>query len=145
MTTTTDQANDARPKEVTRGVQLLNASLVLGLLRAILNLVERTSGTTLIVSGLFVVVFFALWFFIVMQISARRNLARILVLIIVVVLILSIPVTLLLVPGAVSVFVDDFRRNIFIGILGVLISLLQLLGTYLLFTTKSNQWFKTSK
>ncbi len=128
--------NPARPSEVTRAVQLLSASLAIGLLRSILNLVQRTSGTTLIVALVVVVAFFVVCSFIVLKISAGKNWARIVVLIIVVIL-------LCFIPFAVPAYLQELRQNVFVGLLGILITLLQLVGTYLLFTKNSNQWFRT--
>jgi hypothetical protein len=139
------QTDLARPEEVKRGVLFLSASLVLGLLSALLNLAQNASGGVLLVALLIVIAFFALCFFVLRQIARGRNWARIIVLVVVGLLLLSLPVTLLLVPGALAGYLDDFRRNLFRGILGVVISILQLAGTYQLFTRNSNRWFKTQK
>lgn len=143
--TTESQMSIVRPAEVSRGVLFLYASLALGLLRAMLNLAQRTSGRTLIVSLLVVVSFSIICFFVVKKVSAGRNWARLLVLIVIALLILSVPITLLLLPSALSAYLADFRSHMILGVLGVVITLLQLLGAGFLLTPNSNQWFKAQK
>ncbi|HSS18784.1 MAG TPA: hypothetical protein VLL54_01670 [Pyrinomonadaceae bacterium] len=139
------QTNAPRPKEVTRGALFLSASLGLGVVRGIVNLTQRTSGTTLIVASIVVIAFFAVLFFGVTQVLAGRNWARITILVIVAILILSIPVTLILFPSALPAYLQDLKTNKFLGTLGIVISVLQILGTYQLFTRNSNQWFRTRR
>lgn len=143
--TTESQINIVRPAEVSRAILFLYASLVLGLLRAILNLVQRTSGTTLLVSLVVVVSFSIICFYVVMKVSAGRNWARLLVLVIIALLILSVPITLVLVPSALSVYLADFRAHLLLGVLGVAITVFQFLGAGFLLAPNANAWFKARK
>jgi hypothetical protein len=65
----------------------------------------------------------------------RRNWARIVVLILV----------LCNVPFAILAYPAEVRKNVLSGSLSIIIVLLQLIGTYLLFTKNSNLWFRTRK
>jgi hypothetical protein len=132
------EATAERPWEVTRAVQFLTSSLAIGLLKSIFNLAQRTSGAPMILAILIVTAFYGLLFFVVMKIAAGRNWARIIVLIIVLALVLFI-------PFAIPAFLEEVRRNIVSGTLSIIITILQLIGTYLLFTSKSNLWFRTRK
>ena len=127
-------AKAERPRNVTRAVQFLASSLAIGLLTSIFRLTQRTSGAPMLLALLLVIVFFGLLFFLVMKVSAGRNWARIVVLILV-----------LFVPFAIPAYLEELRRNAFSGTLSIIIVLLQLSGTYLLFTRKSNIWFRTRK
>jgi FtsH-binding integral membrane protein len=139
MESTTDEIDNAvRPPAVARGAQLLAAALAIGLFRSILNLAQNSSGVTMIFALLIVIAFFGLLFFVVMQISAGKNWARILVLIIVLVLILFL-------PFSIPAYLQELRRSVLLGALGIIITLLQLVGTALLFTRQSNLWFRTRK
>lgn len=128
-------ANVERPREVTKAVQFLASSLAIGLLNAIFTLVQRTTGIPMLVVLIIVIAFFSLLFFLVMKISAGRNWARIIWLILVLV---NAPFAILAYPEAV-------RRNVISGSLSIIIVILHLIGTYLLFTKKSNLWFRTRK
>jgi hypothetical protein len=129
------KANVGRPREVTRGVQLLASSLAIGLLNSIFTLVQRTSGVPRLLLLLIVVAFFSLPFFLVIKISTGRNWARLIVLILVV----------LNVPFAILAFPEAVRGNVISGTLSIIIVLLQVIGTCLLFTKNSNLWFRTRK
>jgi drug/metabolite transporter (DMT)-like permease len=48
-------------------------------------------------------------------------------------------------PFAISSGVQELRSNFLSGSLSIIIVILQLLGTYLLFTKNSNLWFKSRK
>jgi len=124
-----------RPSQVARGLQLITASLVIGLVNAIFNLAQRVSGTSLVFALLVVVLFFGVGFLWINRISARRNWARIVWLVLV----------LFGTPFAILANVGEIRRNVLAGTLSIIVTLLQLLGTYLLFTKQSNLWFRTRK
>jgi hypothetical protein len=128
-------ANAERPREVTRAVQLLASSLAIGLLNSVFHLAQRTSGVPMFLALLIVILSFGLLFFLVMKVSAGRNWARIIVLILV----------LCGIPFAIPAYLQEVRRNVLSGTLSIIIVLLQLGGTYLLFTRKSNLWFRTRK
>jgi hypothetical protein len=128
-------ANAERPREVTRAVQFLASSLAIGLLNSVFHLAQRTSGVPMFLALLIVILSFGLLFFLVMKVSAGRNWARIIVLILV----------LCGIPFAIPAYLQEVRRNVLSGTLSIIIVLLQLGGTYLLFTRKSNLWFRTRK
>ena len=128
-------ANVERPRSVTKAVQFLASALAIGLLNAIFILAQRTTGIPMLVVLIIVIAFFSLLFFLVMKISAGRNWARIIWLILVLV---NAPFAILAYPEAV-------RRNVISGSLSIIIVILHLIGTYLLFTKKSNLWFRTHK
>lgn len=65
----------------------------------------------------------------------RRNWARIVWLVIV----------LFGLPFAIPANLQEIRRNVLSGTLSVIVTLLQVIGTYLLFTRNSNLWFRTRK
>ena len=136
MEPTSEQpARAERPREVSRAVQFLNSSLAIGLLTSILRLTQRVSGTTMLFALLIVIAFFGLLFFLVMKISVGRNWARILCLVLI----------LFGLPFAISAYLQEVRTNFVSGTLSIIITLLQLIGTYFLFTRKSNLWFRTRK
>src|SRR6185436_15000813 len=116
--------NGERPVQVNRAIQLLFASLAIGLLRAIVGLTQRVSGTPLILAILVVCTVFALGFILVWRISARGNWARIILLVLV----------LFGLPFAIMTSVAELKQSVASGSLSIIIALLQLLGTYLLFT-----------
>jgi hypothetical protein len=125
----------ARPKEATLAVQFLYASLTIGLIRAVFGLTQRTSGAALILAALIVVSVFALGFFLVWKISARRNWARIILLVLV----------LINLPFAVLGNISEFKRSVLSGALSIFIEVILWIGTYLLFTRNSNLWFRRGK
>jgi hypothetical protein len=126
-------ANVERPRAVTRAVQFLSSAVVIGLLNAIFTLAQRARGIPMLVALIIVGAFFALLFFLVRKISAGRKWARIIWLILV----------LCNVPFAVLAYPEAIRRNVISGTLSIFSVVLQLIGTYLLFTKNSNLWFKT--
>ena len=127
--------NGERPVQVNRAIQLLLASLAIGLLRAIVGLTQRVSGTPLILAILVVCTVFALGFLLVWRISARGNWARIILLVLV----------LFGLPFAIMTSVAELKHSVASGSLSIIIALLQLLGTYLLFTRDANLWFRKLK
>jgi len=136
MESTSEQKTNAeRPREVTRAVRFLVSSLAIGLLNAMFHLVQRTSGAPMVFALLIVIAFFGLLFFLVMKISAGRNWARIILLVLV----------LFGIPFAIPAYLEEVRRNVLSGSLSIIISILQLIGTYLLFTKQSNLWFRARK
>jgi hypothetical protein len=128
-------ANGERPTQVTRAVQLLTISLVIGEIMALLDLAYRTSGSALILAGLIVVVFFLVGFILVWRISARSNWARILLLVLV----------LINLPFAVLANVAQLKESVRSGVVSIFIEVILWIGTYLLFTKNSNAWFGRHK
>ena len=138
MEPTVEQSNLERPKSVAKAVQLLASAVAIGLLNAILTVVQRTSGIPMLVVLLIVIAFFGLLFFLVIKISAGRNWARLVWLAWVLLLIANISFSILAYPETVG-------KNVISIILSIITMILQLIGTALLFTKNSNVWFKTSK
>jgi hypothetical protein len=128
-------ANLERPKRVTAGVQVLLASLALGTITAAIHVFRNAIGTSLMLALLIVLAFFGLVFLLVWRIAAGRNWAQIILLVLIVV------GTPLAVPG----YFASLKHNIVSGSLSIFISMLQLIGTFLLFTGKSNPWFRKRK
>ncbi len=124
-----------RPREVMRAVQFLFAAIMIGLITAILNLAQRISGAPMIFALLIVIGFFGLCYLLIRTISAGRNWARIILLVLV----------LLNLPFAVLSDIAALRESILLGTLSIIIIILQLIGTYLLFTKNSNLWFRMRK
>jgi len=124
-----------RPERVTTAVQVLTASLVLGVLTAAFNVVRVASGKTMLVALVIVLAFFGLGFLLVWRIAAGKNWARIFLLVLV---ILGTP---LAIPG----YRASLRLNVVAGSVSILINILQVIGAYLLFTGTSNSWFRKRK
>ena len=124
-----------RPREVVRAVQFLFAAIAIGLITAILNLAQRVSGAPMIFALLIVIAFFGLCYFLIRTISAGRDWARIILLVLV----------LLNLPFAILSDIAALRQSILLGTLSIIIIILQLIGTYLLFTKNSNLWFRMRK
>jgi hypothetical protein len=82
-----------------------------------------------------VIAFFGLLFILVMKISAGRNWARIVCLVLV----------LFGLPFAIPAYLQEVRTNVLSGTLGIIVTILQLIGSCLLFTRNSNLWFRTRK
>jgi hypothetical protein len=133
--TSEQHANAERPREVSRAVQFLISSLAIGLMASIFHLAQRLSGVPMFFALLIVIAVFAVGFLLVNRISARRNWARIVWLVLV----------LFGLPFAIPANLQEVRRNVLSGTLSVIITILQLIGTYLLFTRNSNRWFRTRK
>ena len=124
-----------RPKEVTRAVQLISASFVIGGLRAVFDLAQKVSGAWYLLTILLLVAFLGIFFFFVWKIATGRNWARITFLVL---LLIGLP---LAVPG----YIGELRTRLLYGSLSIVIAILQLIGAYLLFTKQSNLWFRTRK
>lgn len=124
-----------RPPETTSAVLLLFASLTIGLIRATFGLTQIASGTALIFAGLIVTAFFALGFFLAWKIFTGKNWARVLLLVLV----------LINFPFALLGNFGELKQNILSGVLSIVIEVILWIGTYLLFTKKSNVWFKGRK
>ena len=132
---TEDDANLERPKRVTAGVQFLLTSLTLGTITAAVHVFRNAARTSMMLALLIVLAFFGLGFLLVWRIAAGKNWARIILLVLVVV------GTPLAVPG----YFSSLKQNVVSGSLSIFISLQQLIGTFLLFTGKSNPWFRKRK
>lgn len=125
----------SRPIEVTRAVQLIYASFAIGAIRAVFDLAQKISGVPLLLALLGLVIFFAICFFFVSKIAAGRNWARIVLLLL---LVIGLPFAI---PG----YIVELRTNPLHGSISIVMAILQLIGTYLLFTKNSNLWFRSRK
>ena len=128
-------ANIERPIQATTAVQLLLASLAIGMIRAVFGLTQRVSGAPLILATLIVIAVFALGFLLIWRISVRGNWARIILLVLV----------LFGLPFAIIAGVAELKQSVASGFLSIIIAILQLIGSYLLFTKNSNAWFRRRK
>lgn len=127
--------NAARPARVSQAVLLLKFALALGALTGALHVIRAVAGTTMVIALVMVIAFFASGFLLVWRISLGNNWARILLLVLVVV------GTPLAVPG----YIRDLKHGLAWPAVSILITMLQLVGTYLLFTGSSNAWFRKGK
>ncbi len=127
--------NISRPVAVTRAVQLLSASFVIGAIRAVYNLVHKFSGTTLVLSIVFLIIFFGICFFFVSKIAAGRNWARIVFLVL---LIIGLPL-------ATPTYIAELRTNLPYGLVSIVVAIIQVLALVLLFAKTSNPWFRKHK
>lgn len=123
-----------RPIQVTRAIQLLMSSLVIGFIASAVRLAGLISGTELVLALLILIAFLAIYFCLIRKISAGRNWARIILLVLV----------LLGTPFAIPAYIAEVRRNILPGTLSIIMVALQLIATYLLFKKNSNLWFRKS-
>jgi len=128
-------ANLVRPKAVTRAVQVISASFVIGGIRSVFDLKQKLSGGSFLAAILLLLVFLGICFFFVSKIAAGRNWARFTLLVLL----------LVQLPFAVLGSIAELKTNLLHGSLSVIIALLQLIGTYLLFTRNANPWFRSRK
>lgn len=127
--------NVSRPLEATSAVWFIAASFAIGGIRTVFDLAHKMSGGLLLLGFLALVVFLGICFFFVSQIAAGRNWARIVFLVL---LIIGLPFAI---PG----YLVELRTSLPRGAISILMAILQLLGTWLLFTKKSNLWFRLRK
>jgi hypothetical protein len=130
-----DGTDSQRPKRVTTGVQILLASLALGTITAAVHVFQNAARRSLVLALFIVLAFFGLGFLLVWRIAVRKNWARIILLVLV----------LFGTPLAVPGYLMSLKRSVVFGSVSILINILQLIGTYLLFTGRSNLWFRKRK
>ncbi len=135
MTPTVNDATIQRPSRVSTAVLLLKAALALGAMTSAAHVIRAVSGTTMIVALALVIAFFAIGFLLVWRISLGNNWARIILLVLVIV------GTPLSVPG----YIRDLKHSLAWPAVSIVITILQLVGTFLLFTGSSNPWFRKAK
>ena len=135
MDPTIESATDSRPKVITTAIRILTLSIAIGLLMSLVRVAQQVSGAPLVLAILIVLAFFGVFLFLVSRIWAGRNWARIVFLILV----------LIGLPFAIPNYIAELRKNVLSGSVSMLIVILQLLGTYLLFTKNSNTWFRAPK
>jgi len=124
-----------RPREATRAVQLISASFLIGGIRAAFELTHKVSGVYFLVAIFLLIAFFGICFFLVSKIAAGRNWARIVFIVLV----------LIGLPFAILGYIQELRTSLLSGSISIIIAILQLIGTYLLFTKNSNAWFRRTK
>ena len=132
---TEDGVNSQRPKRVITGIQFLLASLGLGTITAVVGVMRSTSGTVMVGALIGVLIFFGVSFLLVWRIAAGKNWARILWLVLV----------LIGTPFALRSYLATMKVNVLSSSLSIFITILQLVGTYLLITGSSNSWFRKRK
>lgn len=132
---TEDRGNLERPKSVTTGVQVLLASLALGTITAVIHVFRNAVGPSMVIALVIVLAFFGLGFLLVWRIAVGNNWARIILLILV----------LFGTPLAVPGYLAALKLSVVSGSISIIINILQLIGTYLLFTRSSNVWFRNRK
>jgi hypothetical protein len=136
MSAVTEDLSDLkRPKSVTMGVQVLLASLAVGTITAAVHVFQNAIGPLLAIALVIVLAFFGLGFLLVWRIAAGNNWARIILLILV----------LFGTPLAVPGYLAALKLSVVSGSISIFINILQLIGTYLLFTRGSNVWFRNRK
>ena len=135
MTATINDASIQRPQQVSLAVLLLKAALALGALTAAVHIIRAVSGPSMMIALAIVIAFFAVGFLLVWRISKGNNWARILLMILVVV---GTPFSI---PG----YIRDLKHGLAWPTVSILISLLQLVGTSLLFIGSANAWFRKTK
>jgi hypothetical protein len=136
MTSTVNaDTNAERPARVSQAVLLLKFALALGAMTGAVHVIRAVAGTTMMIALIIVIAFFALGFLLVWRISRGNNWARILLIVLVVI------GTPLSVPG----YVRDLKHSLARPVVSLLITILQLVGTYLLFSGSSNAWFRRTK
>jgi hypothetical protein len=111
------------------------SALALGLITAIFQAAQKVSGAQLVFASLIVIAVFGLAFFLITKIARQRNWARIVLVVLV----------LFGLPFAIRGHLQEIKRNVPAGTVGITITLLQLVGTSLLFTKQSNVWFRERK
>ena len=132
---TEDRSDLKRPKSVTMGVQVLLASLAVGTITAAVHVFQNAVGPSMAIALVIVLAFFGLGFLLVWRIAAGNNWARIILLILV----------LFGTPLAVPGYLAALKLSVVSGSISIFINILQLIGTYLLFTRGSNVWFRNRK
>lgn len=132
---TEDRGDLKRPKSVTMGVQVLLASLAVGTITAAVHVFQNAVGPSMAIALVIVLAFFGLGFLLVWRIAAGNNWARIILLILV----------LFGTPLAVPGYLASLKLSVVSGSISIFINILQLIGTYLLFTRGSNVLFRNRK
>src|SRR6266513_2899249 len=100
-----------RPREATRAVQLISASLVIGGIRAVFELTHKVSGAYFFGAILLLIAFFGICFFFVSKIAVGRNWARIVFLVLM----------LIGLPFAILGYIQELRTNLLGGSISVII------------------------
>lgn len=124
-----------KPIEVTRAVQLLYASLGVGIVKSVVDFAHLSSEVHLMFILFVMILTFALLFFFIWKISDGRNWARIVFLIL----------FLLGLPMSIPIYLEEIGRNLFLAILTSIQIIIQIVAIYLMFMKNSNPWFRVRK
>ena len=124
-----------KPIETTRAIEFLYLSLGIGIVKSLLDFSHLSSKTSAVFTLSVLIFTFAFLIFLIIKISGGRNWARIVFLIF----------FLLGVPLAIPLYLEEFRKNVFLGSLSSIQVILQVAALILLFMKNSNLWFRTRK
>ena len=121
-----------RPRSVSTAVNLLWASLVVGLLKVLMDLSHLGGIASVAVIVVGSVIFVALFGFLYFKISVGKNWARITFLVVGVIGIVP----------TFSIVSTEFSRSVVLGTLSLLQLALQAYAAFLLFTQPGSSWFR---
>lgn len=125
----------ARPRAVSNAVLLFYTAFAIGAIRAVFDLIRRTSGVSFFVVLLALGIFLLVCVLFVRQIAAGKNWARIVFLVLL----------LIGLPFAIPTYLTELKTSLVHGIVSIIVALLQVAGTVLLFSGESNRWFRRHK
>jgi hypothetical protein len=126
------QSAENRPRSVSTAVNLLWASLVVGLLKVLMDLSHLGGIASVAVTVVGSVIFVALFGFLYLKISVGKNWARITFLVMGVIGIVP----------TFSIVSTEFSRSVVLGTLSLLQLALQTYAAFLLFTQPGSSWFR---
>ena len=126
------QSATNRPRSVSSAVNLLWASLVVGLLKVFMDLSHLGDMASVAAIVVLSVVFVALFGFLYFKISVGKNWARITLLVMGVIGIVP----------TFSIVSTEFSRSVVVGTLSLLQLTLQTYAAFLLFTQPGSNWFR---
>ena len=124
-----------KPKSVSLAVNLSWASLVLGVVKIIVDSNGPTHQSPLIFVAFVLIITSALIVFLIFKISAGKNWARITLLVF----------FLLGMVPEIFIVLTEFARSAIVGIISVAQVLLQVYALFLLFTKPGSEWFRKNK
>ncbi|NIT61682.1 MAG: hypothetical protein GWN00_37430 [Aliifodinibius sp.] len=136
MESTTVQSNPPeKPAQVNNALNLLYASLAVGIIKSILDLARIASRAPILFTIVTFVITFGILIFLIVKISTGRNWARITMLIL----------FLIGLPFSIPIILQEFSANFVVGILSISQIALQIIALVFLFQSPSNNWFKFKK
>ena len=122
----------SKPDQVKTAVNLLYASLAIGVLNLILSLAAIVEQSLVVFVIVVAVITISILFFLIVMISSGKNWARIVFLILYVIGL----------PGQVATVLQLMTAYSFISLTGTVQTILQLVAIVLLFQSASTAWFK---
>lgn len=121
------------PKQVNISVKLLYSSLIIGIIRMLINIIQQPEANNTLIPTIIISAFtFGIAFFFIYMIAQRANWARMIYLIF---FIIGIPITILILIG----YQDQSRVS---AIFMLCQAVLQLIAIIFLFKGESSVWFK---